>query len=112
MADENDEELEVVDFEKLAIEYDYVSEWKLEDVDDPKGITTTMPEEVMDCDATAYFVDRVQAIRWELHALLVDLDVTDGCTEEAETLVRHAIEDLGIAARSEVKWLGQFSATE
>lgn len=74
-------------------------------LDDPHGITSAMPQEVMD-DAREgqYFVERVQAIRWELFGLLTDLDASEGLSEEAERLIPQAIDLLGAVVRVEAAY--------
>lgn len=77
----------------------------LDSIDDPKGIVHVMPEDVGEGERGEYFVRRVQEIRWELFGLLVQLDEVEGPTEAAMMLIPHAIDLLGVVARTEAAWI-------
>ena len=77
----------------------------LDAIDDPSGLVGAIPEgEDSPGRATAYFVKRVQEIRWELYAMSVDLDAIEGFTPGASMLLPQAIDLLGVVARSEAAY--------
>ena len=76
----------------------------LDSIDDPRGITSAMPADVLDGGgATEFFVQRVQEIRWELHALWLDLD-SEGVTDAASMVLPMTIDLLGVAVRAEAAY--------
>ncbi|MGZ4185020.1 MAG: hypothetical protein ACXVSF_06505 [Solirubrobacteraceae bacterium] len=78
-------------------------------IDDPRGIVYVLPEGLSRDDigesVGEYAVERIQAIRWELHSLIVMLDETEGLTGAAEMLIPQAIELLGVVARAEAAYI-------
>ena len=77
----------------------------LDSIDDPSGLRTTIPEDESDPgNAAAYFARTVQGMRWELHALMVDLDAIEGLTPPTTMLLPHIIDLLGVVARSEAAY--------
>ena len=73
-------------------------------IDDPLGLRNTMPDDEKNTRAGAYFVERVQDMRWELWALLIDLDNTQRPTDATTMLVPQVIDLLGVVARAEAAY--------
>jgi hypothetical protein len=74
----------------------------LDIIDDPRGMPGGIPDEHSSPGhAGAYFVRRIQQIRWELFGLEGDLDAIEGMTSATGVLLPQVIDLLGVIARAE-----------